>query len=147
MPEMPDRIERTITIAGTAEAVWAVVSVPGWWINDGTLREHRIEQDGDLVVVHDDTHGRFRLRIGPLEPPRRAVFAWVPHGGGEEPGTGSATTVEFRIADDPVGVRLTVIETGFASLDLPEDRRRRNHEDNEAGWAEELEVARRAIEA
>jgi uncharacterized protein YndB with AHSA1/START domain len=147
MPETPDTIERSITIAGTAEDVWALVSVPGWWINDGTLRDHRIEQEGDLVVIHDEQHGLFRLRVGPLEPPRRAVFAWVPHSGGEAPESGVGTSVEFRIEDDPDGVRLTVIETGFAALDLPEERRRRNVEDNDEGWVLELEAARREIES
>ena len=147
MAETPDRIERSIDIATTAERLWELVSEPGWWINDGALRPHRIVPEGHLVLVEDETHGAFRLRVGPHEAPRRAVFAWVPHGGGGSPiGTG-ATTVEFRIEDRPGGVRLTVVESGFASLDLPEERRRRNHAENTDGWAIELEVARRSAEA
>ena len=40
--------ERQIDIDATAERVWALVSTPGWWINDGTIVEHLIERRGDL---------------------------------------------------------------------------------------------------
>jgi len=143
----PDRIERAVEIDAPAERVWALVSEPGWWINGGeALREHRLEERDGLVLVHDEEHGLFRVRVVALEPPRRAVFAWVPHSGGSVPGETSATTVEFTIADRAGGVVLTVVESGFGALDLPADRIRSNYDDNVEGWVAELGLAKRVVE-
>jgi uncharacterized protein YndB with AHSA1/START domain len=141
--DVRDRIERTIEIAAASEVVWALVSEPGWWINSGNaLREHRLEQQDQLVLVHDEEHGLFRVQVVALEPPRRAVFVWVPHSGGETPSGSTGTKVEFTISDREGGVLLTVVETGFSALDLPADRLARNYEDNVEGWTIELKLAK-----
>jgi uncharacterized protein YndB with AHSA1/START domain len=143
MVDVPDRIERTIEIAAASEVVWALVSEPGWWINSGNaLREHRREQQDQLVLVHDEEHGLFRVQVVALEPPRRAVFLWVPHSGGEVPSGSTGTKVEFTISEREGGVLLTVVETGFSALDLPADRLARNYEDNVEGWSIELTLAK-----
>jgi uncharacterized protein YndB with AHSA1/START domain len=147
MVDVPDRIERTIEIAAAAEAVWPLVSEPGWWINSGdALREHRLEQQDQSVLVHDEEHGLFRVQVIDLEPPRRAVFAWVPHSGGETPSGSTGTKVEFTISDRAGGVLLAVVETGFSALDLPADRLARNYEDNVEGWSIELRLAKSVAE-
>jgi uncharacterized protein YndB with AHSA1/START domain len=147
MVDVPGRIERTIEIAAASEVVWALVSEPGWWINSGdALREHRIEQQDDSVLVHDEEHGLFRVQVLDLEPPRRAVFVWVPHSGGEAPSGSTGTRVEFTITDREGGVLLTVVESGFRALDLPADRLTRNYEDNVEGWSIELRLAKSLAE-
>ena len=48
-----DTIEREIFIAAPAEKVWELVSVPGWWINDGALDLASVERlDDERAVVH-----------------------------------------------------------------------------------------------
>ena len=51
-----DTIEREIFIAAPVEKVWELVSVPGWWINDGTLDLESVERlaDDRAVVHHSD---------------------------------------------------------------------------------------------
>lgn len=147
MAQVPDSIERSVEIDASAERVWGVVSEPGWWINGGVaLREHRIEEQDGLVLVHDEEHGVFRIRVVALEPPRRAVFLWIPRSSDEAPGSTSGTTVEFTITPRDSGVVLTVVESGFRALALPEERLRRNYDDNQEGWAVEMELARAVVE-
>jgi hypothetical protein len=43
-------------------------------------------------------------------------------------------------------VVLTVVESGFRALALPEERLRRNYDDNQEGWAVEMELARAVVE-
>ncbi|WP_372699931.1 MULTISPECIES: SRPBCC domain-containing protein [unclassified Arthrobacter] len=145
---LPDSITRSIDIDAPAERVWALVSEPGWFINDGEYRVHRIEVDGGVATVHDPVHGAFALRTETLEPPRYAAFRWLggtPGGGAD---TQEATLVEFRIEDlRGGGVRLTVTESGFAGLPGSADERRRAVEENSAGWDQELQVARSHLAA
>jgi uncharacterized protein YndB with AHSA1/START domain len=134
-------IERSITIQASAETVWGIVSEPGWWVNSGTLVEHRIEDCGDGVqVVHDRDHGAFTLTTVALDPPRYASFRWHPREP-DEP----ATLTEFWIEDLPEGgVSLRVVESGFEGL--PADELHAILTDNAQGWKLELDVVRSAVE-
>ncbi|MBR8740290.1 hypothetical protein DSY14_00890 [Nocardiopsis sp. MG754419] len=141
-----DRIERRIDIAATAERVWALVSEPGWFLNEGTLVDHRIEDLGDgLHLVHDPTHGEFRIRTEKLDAPHYAAFRWISRetGGHAEE---TSTLVEFRIEEAPGGVTLTVVESGFSRLGLTEERRRERVAENTEGWGIELAAARRTLD-
>ncbi|WP_049576103.1 SRPBCC domain-containing protein [Streptomyces sp. SBT349] len=137
-----DRIEREIAIAAPAERVWDLISRPGWFINDGAVIEHRIEDRGDLHIVHDPVHGAFPIRTESLDPPRYAAFRWLAEEG--EGGGGAASTlVEFWIDDArDGGVVLRVVESGFSSLGGSEEDRRRRIEENTEGWVTELAAAR-----
>ena len=139
--DIADRIERQIDIDAQAEQVWDLVSEPGWYINDGTIVDHRIEQDGDVTVVHDPTHGAFRFRTVELERPRYAAFRWL----SDEPGLdgGEASTlVQFWLDERPDGVTVRVVESGFASLGGTDEDRRRRLAGNTDGWEKELAAAR-----
>jgi uncharacterized protein YndB with AHSA1/START domain len=136
-----DRIERSITIDATPERVWQIVSEPGWWINGGTLRPHRIEDGGDgTSVVHDEEHGAFRIRTERLDPPRYAAFRWI----GRENERGAGTLTEFWVEDGADGVTLRVVESGLENI--PESEREAYLRDNVEGWETELAAARTAAE-
>lgn len=137
-----DRVERFLTIDAPLARVWALISEPGWWINDGVIRAHRIERDGELHIVHDDEHGRFAIRVERLDPPRYAAFRWVADHRAPTPVAGAATLVEFFLDDAPDGVVLRVIESGFADLTGNADHVARNVADNRRGWETELAAAR-----
>ena len=144
------RIERSIAIAATPERVWQIVSEPGWWINGGTLRPHRIEDAGDgTSIVHDEEHGAFRIRTERLDPPRYAAFRWL--GRADEKGAGTLT--EFWVEDAAPsggsgagadGVILRVVESGLENVS--DGEREAYLRDNTQGWETELAAARTAAE-
>lgn len=147
MTDVLDRIERQVDISAHAGQVWELVSRPGWLINDGTIVDHEIEDLGDgLHVVHDPTHGDFKIRTESLDPPRYAAFRWL-SGSGENAGLEGSTLVEFRIEErEGSNVSLHVTESGFSTLSVSESERRRKVEENTSGWEEELAAARVHLE-
>jgi uncharacterized protein YndB with AHSA1/START domain len=68
-----------------------------------------------------------------VEPPH--VFAWrgalIGH---TEVRDGNSTLVEFTLSREGDGTRLRVVESGFRSLDLPEEERAKQAEGNVEGW-------------
>ena len=143
----PDSIERDIVIAADAQRVFDLVSRPGWWINEGAIVENVVETVGDVSTVTHAKYGEFRIRTVETHPPRYVSFRWL--GGDREnesldvPGT----LVEFWVDDGPAGgVTLRVKESGFSTLPVSDEQRRRNIEDNTKGWVEELAAARTFVE-
>jgi uncharacterized protein YndB with AHSA1/START domain len=146
MTDTQDRIDRQISIDSSPERVWDLVSQPGWWINEGTIEENKIERVGDLDIVHHPVHGEFKIRTERLDPPRYVAFRWI----AQEPdqsGNESSTLTEFWIDDRAGGVTLRVSESGFASLDVPDEKRRRHIDGNTEGWEAELAAAKTFVEA
>ncbi|GAB2508023.1 SRPBCC domain-containing protein [Paramicrobacterium agarici] len=134
-----DSIERNVHIAATPERVWELISEPGWYINDGELREHRIERRGDITIVHDNAHGAFAFLTVALDEPRYAAFRWLQDANDER---SPSTLVEFRIAEQADGVKLTVTESGFAALPGTAEERRREFDENAEGWEQEVALAK-----
>ncbi|MFB9307915.1 uncharacterized protein YndB with AHSA1/START domain [Agromyces hippuratus] len=143
-----DRIEQQIDIDASAERVWELVSTAGWWINDDRIVEHRIEEQGSRVVVHDEKHGAFTLAVESLDAPRYAAFRWfnaTPAAAEPDPERDPlvSTLVEFWIEErTDGGVVLRVAESGFEGLDRSAEERRRMFDGNTEGWAIELGFAR-----
>ncbi len=152
---VPDAIERSIDIDAPAERVWELISEPGWYINDGEIRQHRIERvSDDLVVVHDEKHGPFPVRTVRLDAPRYAAFRWeAGHGSGAE-AAGDASTmlisttlIEFWVIERAAGgVTLRVVESGFSTLGEDGAARRVAFEENSEGWDAELGAAKSFVE-
>ena len=141
-----NRIERQITINASRQRVWDLVTRPGWWINEGDVREHRIERNGDVYEVHDPGCGTFQVRVVALRPQSYAAFRWRSDGVSRTV-DGPTTLVEFWIDDHPDGgVVVRVAESGFEGLDSAEAVRRENYEGNVAGWRMELAALSRALE-
>lgn len=148
MPTTPDRIERQIDIDAGVERVYRLISQPGWWINDGVIIDHRIETDGDVSVVHDPKHGAFHIRTVRQDPPRYVSFRWLGGDGNREREENApGTLVEFWVDERPGGgVSVRVVESGFASLPVSEEERRRGYQDNSEGWEIELGAAKTHLE-
>jgi uncharacterized protein YndB with AHSA1/START domain len=142
-----DRIERSIDIAAPLDRVWELVSEPGWWVPDehGAAGEPR---PGAVVVRESKRWGRFPVEVVELRPMAYAAFRWASEFAGQELAPGRTTLVEFTITAHDDHVRVTVVESGFASLDTTEQTKRSGVESNASGWREELESLRdRALAA
>jgi uncharacterized protein YndB with AHSA1/START domain len=134
---MDNRIEQEITIRAGLDRVWDLVTRPGWWVP----ADNEIPPDrtlGSLTVRESQKFGRFVVEVVRLEPRTYAAFRWASEFPGEEPVPGKSTLVEFFIKPmgDEIGV--TVVESGFSSLDLPAARREQAWRGNTGGWQEEL---------
>jgi uncharacterized protein YndB with AHSA1/START domain len=147
-----DTIERDIFIAAPVEKVWELVSVPGWWINDGTLDLNSVERlaDDRAVVHHPDAGGLLVERLG-VEAPRTVTFRWLVSGAEvRRPDAAEDqflhTRATFTLTPEPGGTRLAVTESGFATAAMEEKARRRAHADNSEGWEIELDAARAYLE-
>jgi len=143
-----DRIEKSIDIAATAEKVFALVSRPGWWINDGTAVDPEPDirsEDGFTVLTHPE-YGEFRFETVASEPP--SFVALRCHHDVPDDGKKRSTLVEFQIEPRAGGgVRLDVIESGFSGLQKPRADWLQDRENNVRGWDAELEAARRFVES
>ncbi|MGH3357913.1 MAG: ATPase [Nocardioidaceae bacterium] len=147
MTDSKDRIERQIDIDANAERVWDLVSRPGWYINDGSIEDVRVERVGDADVVHHPKHGTFPIRTVTLDPPRYAAFRWVPTEGHADLDNSPSTLVEFWVDDRAGGgVTLKVVESGFDSLSGTAEDRRKALDGNTEGWETELLVAKKHLE-
>ena len=149
-----DAIERDVLIAVPAEQVWEVVSIPGWWINDGSALDLSLIEriSADRAVVHHPELGDFLVERLDVDPLRAASFRWLVSGA-EERRIDAAedqllhTRVTLTLTPEPGGTRLSVVESGFAAAAVDEDVRRRAYEGNSEGWKIELDVVRAYVES
>jgi uncharacterized protein YndB with AHSA1/START domain len=133
---MEDRIEQRITIRSTQDKVWQLVTRPGWWLPGSTAEPAR--GPGRLAVEYGGDSRPYVIDVVRVEPQGYASFRWASAFGGAAPVPGNATLVEFylRPVGDEVGV--TVVESGFASLDLTDALREDAWKGNTGGWQYEL---------
>ena len=147
-----DTIERDIFIAAPVEQVWELVSVPGWWINDGTLDLDSIERlADDRAVVHHADAGDLLVERLAAEVPHTATFRWLVSGAAVRRSEAAEdqflyTRVTFTLTPESGGTRLAVTESGFAAAAMEEKARRRAYADNSQGWEIELDAARVYLE-
>jgi uncharacterized protein YndB with AHSA1/START domain len=143
--QVKDTIEQQIDIAAPIDRVWALVSQPGWFINDGAITDHALEERDGQVVVSDPTHGDFAFEPIESREPEYVATRWFPREGQE--GTRVTTVVEFWLEETAAGVRLKVRESGFTGGSLSDAARGTHFAENTEGWAAELGAARSHLEA
>lgn len=133
---MEDRIEQRITIRAAQDKVWHLVARPGWWLPGSSADPAR--GPGRVAVAYSGDTRPYVINVVRVEPQGYASFRWASAFGGTEPAPGNATLVEFYLR--PVGGELgvTVVESGFASLDLPDALREDEWKGNKGGWQYEL---------
>jgi hypothetical protein len=133
---MEDRIEERITIRATQDKVWQLVTRPGWWLPGSGAEPAR--GPGRVLVIYRGDSRPYVIDIVRVEPQGYAAFRWASAFAGVVPAPGNATLIEFylRPVGDELGV--TVVESGFASLDLPQALRENEWNGNKGGWQYEL---------
>jgi uncharacterized protein YndB with AHSA1/START domain len=132
-PLVAHRIERDILIEAPVEVVWAVVTQPehisGWF-------SESVEIDltpGGKLALHWDSHGTRHGRVERVEPPHFLSFRWAIDPD-QDLTDGNSTLVEFSLTAEGDATRLTVVETGFDALDVPEDTQREHFDGHTRGW-------------
>ena len=132
---LPDRIERTVHLPHDRERVWAALTTAeglGTWFGNRAVVDLRVGGEARLEWDSGDTA---TLTFARLEPP--AVVAWTWGISGLDDADPRRTHVEFVLQEQDGGTRLTVVESGFAQLADPEQRRVAV-DGNTEGWRSEL---------
>jgi uncharacterized protein YndB with AHSA1/START domain len=144
-----DRIEREITIAAPVERVWAVLTEPehaGVWFGQGAPTQVDLRPGGIMVLDHGE-YGVFQTRIEKVDPPHYFAYRWASGYPGEVATDTNSTLVEFTLAPDGDGTRLSLSESGFASLNIPAERERTaGYDSHSQGWPVKLEDLRKHAE-
>jgi uncharacterized protein YndB with AHSA1/START domain len=150
---LTDRIEREIQIDAPIDVVWSVVTEPEQiiqWFSDSAELDLRPGAEGTLTFRGsrkgsrpNDTRaeGIVNLRVERVEPPRYFSFRWD-YPGGVEPDESNAPLVEFTLAEDGDGTRLTLVESGLQRLGWTDDQNERYVADHERGWDHHLGLLR-----
>jgi uncharacterized protein YndB with AHSA1/START domain len=127
-------VEREVYVEARPEQVWIALTQPEhlarWYAFGGAELDLR---PGGRLVLRWDEHGEFRGFVEKVEPGRRLAYRYAVEPG-VDPMPGNSNSVEFILTPEGEGTRLTVVESGFERLDLPEAERE-EHADNAAqGW-------------
>lgn len=142
---MADRIERTILIHAPLDRVWDLVTEPGWWVPTD-LPAPLDRTPGAITVRESQKWGRFPVRVVELQPKTYAAFQWASQAPGHDLTDDNTTLVEFTVAPEPEGIRVTVVENGFDAIAMDEAARAEAVRGNESGWTEEMDSLRRRAE-
>jgi uncharacterized protein YndB with AHSA1/START domain len=136
----PDEVRRTIDIRASRERVWAALTEPselvGWFPTERA--EIDLRPGGAASFVWEESADEAVVDI--VEAPDRLVFRWRP-AGLDRP----YTTVSFTLEEIQIGTRVTLVESGFASL--PDQIQEQSQQGNDAGWRDELEELKTYLEA
>ena len=143
---MDDRIEQRIVISAPADRVWDLVSAPGWWVP--TANEQPPDRTpGHQTVRETERWGRIPVEVVEMRPPDYCSFRWASHTPGSELTVRNTTLVEFFLAAEGDTVTVTVVESGFAALDAPEEVRQAAVKDNTGGWSQMMAELRDRAQA
>ena len=134
-----DVILREFTVPVSQGRVWTAITQPQhiskWFGSDciGTIAA------GEIVTFGWESE-QSRARIEAIEPEERFAFSWQPGSGEDKTAPFDqlhVTLVEFLLEQVDGGTRVTMRESGFASL--PEEMQTGAVSDNTWGW--DIEVA------
>jgi hypothetical protein len=148
MSRPSDEIDRSIEINSDPETVYALISRPGWWINDGVIGDNDISTTGDVSTVTHAEYGQFRIHTLQQDPPNYASFRWLAGDNAYEAyGDIPGTLIEFWVTELPGAVvNLRVRESGFLDLPGSAEMRLKNYKANAQGWEQELTAAKAHVE-
>ena len=146
---LTDRIERTMVLPAQRQRVGEAVTKPeqlARWFGVVSDMDFRVGGEIRFYFIIDGEKQLVPAVIETIEPLHRFAFRWrsfksdpdlplVP---------GQSTLVEFTLEKIAGGTKLTLVESGFASL--PEDIRKQSYEENCDGWKEGLAILHTYLE-
>lgn len=133
---MQDVITREIMVKATQERVYRAISDPQQivqWFPDEVLGGGLEPGERPIFVFSEHNH-KAQTYIEDAKPYEYFAYRWVPGGASfdgdvlENP----HTLVEFFIEEIPSGTKVTLKESGFASL--PVEAAESSFKDNSGGW-------------
>ena len=155
-----DRIEKEVLLRAPLERVWRAISDSeefGRWFGvrfDGPFVAGQsvngvmtpTEVDAEVAAAQQPYAGEAdKWHIVAVEPPHRLAYRWHPYA--VDPGTDDSaeptTLVEFTLTEEPDGVLLRIVESGFDAI--PAERRVSAFEANSEGWAAQTELVRKYL--
>lgn len=135
-----DTIERSIVLPNPRARVWEALTTPGQfsqWFQH--LWEFELVE-GAPIHMDFGEWGVHRGRVEAVEPMDRVAYRWTHEGKVWDAAIPiddvPSTLIQFFLVEEGDGTKLTVIESGFASL--PEEIRERSLLDNTQGWDEQM---------
>lgn len=137
-----DTIEQSISVNAPIDRVFnSIANADEWakWFSDSVDGTFEV---GEQPVLDEGKYGKYRIAVVGKEAPKYFAYRWVsgshfaPEGYVGNPLEMPHTLVEFFLAEEGEGTKVTVKESGFASL--PEEYRERAHTDNTGGWEYQL---------
>jgi len=159
---VPDRIEKKITLRAPVARVWRAISDArefGAWFGvafdapfvaggrvTGKIRP--TEVDPEVAKLQAPYEGQaFDFTIDRIEAPRLFSFRWHPFA--VEPGVDyskePATLVVFELAEVEGGTLLKITESGFDRIPL--ERRAKAFAANEGGWEHQTRLVQKYVQA
>lgn len=133
---MNDRIEKTIELRAPVARVWRALTDHrqfGEWFRARIDQPFAADRSVTAQMTHpglEDVH--WTAEVTAMEPERRFAWRWHPGACKPDDPDEPMTTVEFRLEPTEEGTRLTIVESGFASL--PASRRDTAMRENTNGW-------------
>lgn len=131
-----DRIERDILIDASPERVWSLVTQPGFWVAEDVSLPGTVAREGETTLARNASYGDYPVRVERVAPPSAVSYRWAPAFPGAELTDSNATLVEITVTREGEKARVTVVESGFATL--PEEVRTGTREANTEGWPQVL---------
>ncbi|MDC4233906.1 toxin [Actinomyces sp. B33] len=142
-----DLAQAEVCVSASQEEVWAFVSEPGWWINDGPLGDHEVSVGEDGVyTVNDPDAGQWLVAKADEDPMDVVSFRWYPMAGDELPDD-RATLVEVSLSDEDGRIVIHIEESGLASVSDDEAEARQVWEDEVGMWEATLLAVKEHLEA
>jgi uncharacterized protein YndB with AHSA1/START domain len=146
-----DRIEKTIVLRAPTTRVWRALADAeefGTWFRvkfDEPFAEGKTVR-GRITYPGYEGIG-LEILIERMDHERLFAFRWHPYAVNPDIdySTEPTTLVEFRLAAEVGGTRLTIVESGFDRI--PSARRAEAFRMNEGGWAEQILNIERHVSA
>jgi len=148
-----DRIEKHVLLNASRARVWKALSdakefgdwfgvkFDGPFVAGAALRGVTVptKADPEIARMQEPYAGKtFDITVDRIEPQRLFSFRWHPYA--LEPGVDYSkeptTLIVFTLEEQPNGVLLTVVESGFDQIPL--ERRAKAFAANEGGWEKQM---------
>lgn len=137
-----DRIEKAIVLNASRSQVFRALTSSdqfGAWFGakiDGPFVAG--ERASGRITIPKYDHLHLELVVDRIEPEHLFSYRWHPYAveAGVDYSSEPMTLVEFHLEDDPAGIKLTVIESGFDQIPLA--RRATAYRMNDGGWKSQL---------
>jgi uncharacterized protein YndB with AHSA1/START domain len=144
-----DRIEKTVVLRAPRERVWQALADSrsfGEWF--GVVLDGPFEPGTRLtgrITYPGYEHIPWEITVERVEPQRLLSWRWHPNNieEGVDYSAEPTTLVEFELAEESDGTRLTVVETGFDGIPL--SRRAEAYRGNNDGWDGQMAAIERHL--